>query len=195
MKKLLQVIRGELGWLLGVRFIVMHFLLRALPSGTSGRMRAAIYRAFGWRVGPKTVILGTMSFSCPENARRNLSMGEHCVINAFVHIDTTDCVTLGSGVSIGHHALLITANHEIALPNFRAGHLSPRPITVGSGAWIAAGAIILPGVTVGEGSVVGAGAVVTRDVPANCVVAGVPARVVRELAGEAEHVAALRMVN
>jgi maltose O-acetyltransferase len=56
-----------------------------------------------------------------------------------------------------------------------------RPITIGNNVWIGGGAIILPGVTVGENSVIGAGAVVTKDVPANVVAVGNPARVIRSI--------------
>ncbi|WP_311199359.1 MULTISPECIES: DapH/DapD/GlmU-related protein [Helcobacillus] len=63
----------------------------------------------------------------------------------------------------------------------RAADGAHRPIHMGAGTWIGAGAIIFPGVTIGPGSIVGAGAVVTKDAPANTVIAGVPARPIREL--------------
>ena len=90
-------------------------------------------------------------------------------------------VTIGSGVSVGHHVLLITTDHAIGPPEFRAGLAQPQPITIGDGAWIAAGATILPGVRVGAGAVVAAGALVTRDVAANTLVGGVPAKELRAL--------------
>ncbi len=57
------------------------------------------------------------------------------------------------------------------------------PITIGDDVWLGGGVIVLPGVTIGENTVVGAGAVVTRDLPANVVAVGNPARVVRTLDG------------
>jgi len=181
LRKFGHIVAEEFGWLLRPGHIAMHLVLRLLPSGTAGRVRTSIYRAFGWNIGPQTVILGTISFTCPEKARANLSMGKHCFINSLVHIDTTAPVTIGMSVSLAHHVLIITANHDIGRSDFRAGSLNPKPVTIGRGAWIAAGAIILPGVTIGEGAIVGAGSVVTRDVPPNTIVAGVPARLVREL--------------
>lgn len=187
-KKIGRVISEEFGWLLRPRHIAMHLLLRLLPAGTCGRLRSATYRAFGWKFGPETTILGTISFTCPDKARANLSMGKHCFVNSLVHIDTTAPVIIGDGVSLAHHVMIVTANHDIGPADFRAGPLHPKPVTIGRGAWIAAGAIILPGITVGAGAVVGAGSVVTRDVPPNSVVAGVPARLVRELTGGDSHI-------
>ena len=56
-----------------------------------------------------------------------------------------------------------------------------KPITIGDNVWLGGGAIILPGVTIGENSVVGAGTVVTKDIPANCVAVGNPARVIKSI--------------
>lgn len=85
-----------------------------------------------------------------------------------------DCM-LGPGVH------LYTATHPLAAAERNAGLESGAPITVGEGAWIGGQAILTAGVDVGDRAVVGAGAVVTEDVPADTVVAGNPARVVREL--------------
>lgn len=74
---------------------------------------------------------------------------------------------------------LITTGH-VPDPAGRRATVS-RPIVLGNNVWIGAGAIVLPGVTVGDNSIIGAGAVVTRDVPANAVAVGNPARVVRTL--------------
>ena len=95
-----------------------------------------------------------------------------------VNITIEDYVLIGSGVHI------YTANHEFSDPQrpiFSQGHRDPQPVIVCKGAWIGANAIILPGVTVGPNSVVGAGSVVTKDVPPYTVVAGQPAKVIKQL--------------
>jgi acetyltransferase-like isoleucine patch superfamily enzyme len=81
---------------------------------------------------------------------------------------------------IGPRVNLVTAGHPTD-PSARRHGIVHKPITIEKNAWIGTAATILAGVTVGENSIVAAGAVVTNDVPANCMVAGVPARVVKTL--------------
>lgn len=88
-------------------------------------------------------------------------------------------ITLEDDVFIGPHALLVTENHP-ENPSERR-NVYAKPITIRQGAWIGAGAVILPGVTVGRNSIVGAGSVVTKDVPDNAIAAGNPARVKRNI--------------
>ena len=91
-------------------------------------------------------------------------------------------ITLEDGVFIGSGVLLVTENHP-EQPAVRR-NVYAKPIVVGHGVWIGAGAVILPGVTIGEHAVVGAGAIVTKDVPAGVIVAGNPARIVRSIKTE-----------
>ncbi|MDE7077446.1 MAG: sugar O-acetyltransferase, partial [Alistipes sp.] len=88
-------------------------------------------------------------------------------------------ITLEDGVFVGPGAKILTEHHpeEPALRH----RLLVEPIVVRRNAWIGAGAMILPGVTVGENAIVAAGAVVTKDVPDNTVVAGVPAKILRKI--------------
>ena len=88
-------------------------------------------------------------------------------------------ITIGKGTYIAPNVGLITSNH---VPGALDTHEPPRPVTLGAGCWVGMNSVILPGVTLGAGTVVGAGAVVTRSFPeGRCVIAGNPARKIRDL--------------
>ena len=80
---------------------------------------------------------------------------------------------------IGHNVILATLNHNID-PNHRAD-LFPKPIHIGKRVWVGSGSIILPGVTIGDNSIIGAGSIVTKDVPPNVIVAGNPAKFIKNI--------------
>ncbi|MFT3917097.1 MAG: sugar O-acetyltransferase [Anaeromyxobacteraceae bacterium] len=106
-------------------------------------------------------------------ARAYLNTG--CVLLDCARIDIGDDAFLGPAVQI------YTATHPVDPDERVKGPELARPVRIGAKAWIGGAAVILPGVTVGEGATVGAGSVVTRDVPARCVAAGNPCRVLRRL--------------
>jgi acetyltransferase-like isoleucine patch superfamily enzyme len=89
---------------------------------------------------------------------------------------------LGDDVLIGPDVVITSQGHEFGHPGRLIREQPHRfaPVHIENNVWIGAGAIILPGVVVGEGAVIAAGAVVTRDVPAKCLVAGVPASKIRD---------------
>ncbi|WAC65529.1 sugar O-acetyltransferase [Agrococcus sp. SL85] len=91
-------------------------------------------------------------------------------------------ITIGEDVQIGPNVQLLTPTHPIDPEARRAKLEAAEPITIGDNVWLGGGVIVCPGVTIGENSVIGAGAVVTRDIPANVVAVGNPARVIREIA-------------
>jgi acetyltransferase-like isoleucine patch superfamily enzyme len=102
-------------------------------------------------------------------------MGQECTISAFQH------VSIGRECVIADRVMLIDFDHgmvEVDRP-VRLQGIYKRDVKVGNNVWIGYGACILRGVTVGDNAVIGTSAVVTKDVPANAVVAGVPARVIR----------------
>jgi maltose O-acetyltransferase len=90
-------------------------------------------------------------------------------------------ITIGNDVQIGPHVQLLTPTHPIDPDQRRDKLEAAKPIVIGNNVWLGGGVVVLPGVTIGENSIVGAGSVVTRDVPANCVVVGNPARVLRSI--------------
>lgn len=87
---------------------------------------------------------------------------------------------IGDHVHISSHVIIHTGGLIYSATRENRTH-TQQPVVIGDGAWICAGAIINPGVTIGENSVIGSGAVVTKDVPANVVVAGVPAVYVKDV--------------
>ena len=110
---------------------------------------------------------------------RNIKLSRNVFINSGCCFQDQGGIELGDGCMIGHQVVIATLNHDL-MPERRASMI-PAKVTLGRNVWVGAHATILPGVTIGDNSVVAAGAVVTKDVPANCVAAGVPARVVKRL--------------
>lgn len=113
------------------------------------------------------------------NFGRFIRLGKNIFINHGCSFLDIGGITVEDDVQIGPRVNLTSENHPLD-PNDRKTVIL-QPIVLKRNVWIGAGATILPGVTVGENAIVAAGAVVSRDVPANTVVAGVPAKVVKSL--------------
>lgn len=105
---------------------------------------------------------------------KNITVGKNVFINSGCHFQDQGGISIGDGTLIGHNVVLATLNHGIS-PDERHD-LFPAPIHIGKNVWIGANATVLPGVTIGDNAVIAAGAVVTKDVPANVVVGGIPAK-------------------
>ena len=110
---------------------------------------------------------------------RNIRVGKRFFINSGCCFQDQGGIELGDGCLIGHQVVIATLNHDLD-PNKR-GSMIPAKVTLGKNVWVGAHATILPGVKIGDNAVIAAGAVVTKDVPANTVVAGVPARVIKRI--------------
>lgn len=115
-----------------------------------------------------------------------ISFGNRVDVGENVIIRGGGGISIGNDVLIAAGAALVSEGHPVNPP--RWGRNVSKPVRIGNEVWIGANAVVLPGVTIGDGSIVAAGAVVSRDVPGNVVVAGVPARVIRaiELPKDAE---------
>ncbi|WP_028830100.1 acyltransferase [Proteocatella sphenisci] len=110
---------------------------------------------------------------------KNIIIGKNVFINSGCKFQDQGGITIGDGALIGHNVVLATLNHDTAPDN--RGTMHPAPIVIGKNVWIGANATILPGVTIGEGAIIAAGAVVTKDVSANTIVGGVPAKFIKKI--------------
>lgn len=110
---------------------------------------------------------------------KNIHVGKNVFINACCHFQDQGGITLGDDCLIGHNVVFATLNHFIE-PTERAS-MHPAPIVLGKKVWVGSNSTILQGVTIGDNSIIAAGSVVTKDVPANTIVGGVPARILRNL--------------
>ncbi len=115
---------------------------------------------------------------------KNIRLGRRVFINAGCCFQDQGGIFIGDDCLIGHQVVLATLNHDLA-PEQR-GSMRPAPIRIGKNVWIGAHATVLPGVNIGDNCVIAAGAVVTKDVPADTVAAGVPARVVKKIGRKEE---------
>lgn len=111
----------------------------------------------------------------------NIRIGARTFVNfGLMALDVAD-ITLGADCQLGPNVQLLTPTHPVDPELRRAKWEAAKPIVIGDNVWLGGGVIVCPGVTIGENTVVGAGAVVVKDLPANVVAVGNPARVVREI--------------
>lgn len=108
---------------------------------------------------------------------KNVLVGENVFINACCHFQDHGGVVIGNGCQIGHNVVFATLNH--GLPSEKRRDTYPAPIVLGNNVWVGSNATILQGVTIGDNAVIAAGAVVSKDVEANTIVGGVPARLIK----------------
>jgi maltose O-acetyltransferase len=176
--RLLSALEDEVSF--DPRKIAIHTVSRLLPHFRFCRTRTALLRALGLRVARDAAVLGPIHLTGSGNVAL-LRIGERTYVSGPLHVDLGAEVSIGRGVRFGHDVMLLTFDHDIGPAEYRCGRLLAAPIRIGDGVWIGSRATVLPGVSIGDGAVVAAGAVVTRDVAPNSLVAGVPARFVRDI--------------
>lgn len=111
-------------------------------------------------------------------------LGRNVYANFNLTLTDDTHIYIGDDVMIGPNVTIAAAAHPLHPALRRKGLQYNKPVTIGAGAWIGAGSIILPGVTIGENAVIGAGSIVTKDVPAGVLAVGSPCRVVRPIGEE-----------
>lgn len=153
-------------------------LLRALNQHQAGDARHAELagQLFG-RLGEQSLV--STPFCCEFGA--NIEIGRHSYINFNVTMLDVGPILIGDNVMIAPNVQIYTATHDEDPLLRRDWSVYGKPVVIGDDVWIGGGAIICPGVSIGARSIIGAGAVVTRDIPADSVAVGNPARVVRSV--------------
>jgi acetyltransferase-like isoleucine patch superfamily enzyme len=170
-----------------------------LPGWVAGRRLSIFYRMCGMRIGhgcrirrihvpvdPWNICVHdgvtledgvVLCCNGPSLGSHKIVIGSGTYINRYTILDAYERIQIGRDCVLGPHCVLNDNGRE-----FRIGKLvqdqpwTIKPILIGDGAWLGAGAIVLKGVSIGDGGIVAAGAVVTHDVAANAIVAGVPAK-------------------
>lgn len=110
---------------------------------------------------------------------KNITVGKNVFFNTGCSFQDRGGINIGDGTMMGMNVTIATLNHGFSLETRNVTY--PSPVVIGDNVWIGSNATILPGVKIGDNSVVAAGAVVTKDVPANTVVAGVPAKELKKI--------------
>jgi maltose O-acetyltransferase len=152
-------------------------LLRDLNRSDDPSEQESILRRLLGSIGQDSIVWPP--FYCSYG--KNTHLGDHVFLNYQCTILDGNEVRLGDHVMIGPAVQIYTAAHPVEADARNRGWETAKPVTLEDNVWVGGGAIILPGVTVGRNAVIGAGSVVSRDVPANTVVAGNPATVIREI--------------
>lgn len=169
-------LQGSRPQLLGVQLIIAP-----IPRMAFGWLRPALYRAVGMRIGQGTRIYGQVTLEGVGAIIENVTIGDECLLTTPIYLNASGEIRIGNRVTLGHHVVIITDDHRMNNPERRGGERFAQPVTLEDGVWVGARATILPGVTLGRGCVVAAGGLVTRDVPPHTLVAGVPARRIKDL--------------
>ena len=145
---------------------------------TPEELRVLFSRLIGQPVDESFALFPPFHTDCGKN----IHIGKNVFINMGCKFQDQGGIFIGDGTLIGHNVVLATLNHAKSPRN--RSTMIPAPIHIGRRVWIGSNATVLPGVTIGDGAIVAAGAVVTRDVPENTIVSGMPARVMRRLSEE-----------
>lgn len=152
--------------------------VNALPSAGIGPKKRKVFYKFTM---PNGVDFQFIHPGLIINFPENVVLGNNIIVNRNVSITARSGVTLGNDVMLGPNVVINDGNHRFSdkdKPMNRQGHAS-EPIVIEDDVWIASNSIILKGVHIGKGAVIAAGSVVTKDVPPYTVVAGVPARKIK----------------
>lgn len=161
---------------------IKRYLVLLLVNGPLAGTRACMFEpkrrllnSIGWSIGPGTKIVA------PIECSATLTIGRDCWIGKNLKINGNGSVIIADRCDIAPEVTFQTGSHEIGTSHRRAGEGFNCTQKVGNGVWIGVGSTLVGNLVIGDGSIVAACACVVKDVPADTLVGGVPARTIRRL--------------
>lgn len=161
-----------------------RYMLYEISTLPSHHIRKWIYKGLGAKIGPNVVFHYKTELRNPTN----LIVGGGTIIGDNALLDARNCIFLGENVNISSNVSIYTEQHNYRDPEFRSIDDYDKTVYIGNRVWLGSNVIVLPGVSIGEGAVCCAGCVVTKDVEPYSVVAGIPAKKVRERPKELQYI-------
>ena len=157
-------------------FSCVYGIFKYFPSPVGDVLRYLVLKLFCKEIHTMNIKEGvTMGYPY------RIKIGHHVSLNLWVILDGYGGLIIEDNVRIAHRVTINTSNHKydrLDVPIYKQG-LTAKSVFIKKNVWIGSSAIIMQGVTIGENAIVGAGAVVTKDVPANAIVVGIPAQVIK----------------
>lgn len=153
----------------------IYFFVKYLPPPLGNILRWLVTKPFIKQMSDCRIMEGVTIYY-PEH----ITLGKHVAINEHAFLSGFGELEIGDYTHIGNYVMIVTAEHIFAdLSKVDRDELIPVKTVIGKNCWIGARAMIIKGVTIGDHSIVGAGAVVTKDIPPNTIVGGIPAKVIK----------------
>jgi maltose O-acetyltransferase len=165
------------------RFGLMSLAMLPYRLALVPPVRAGWLRLLGAHLGSRVILHDVRFFNLYRRGFSGLTLGDECFLGDECLLDLAEGIEMEAQVTLAERVLVLTHMNVGYKDHPLQRHFPPitAPVKIGSGSFVGAGAILLPGITIGAGSFVAAGSVVTEDVPPRTLVAGVPARALRAL--------------
>ena len=157
-------------WLVDFELFLIHMTSLHVPFYA---IRKLIFSLAGVKIGKGSVIHMGCKFFNPSG----ITIGDDTIVGDSAFLDGRASLTIGDHVDIASQVMIYNSEHDIHSEDM---HSIEEPVHVGNYVFVGPRVIIMPGVTIGDGAVIAGGAVVTKDVPANKVMMGIPARVIKD---------------